>query len=341
MKKLLQIISILMASVGLFVLPSVAQAQDLTLRLEPGVAIPLGAPQANRFDVGGAFAVKPELSLGSYFSVGPSLSFISLPSDVSGVDTGTAAGYGLFGRVKRPHDEKNTDRGFAAVSPWFDLDAQYVRTGPLDRFGWAVAAGAAVPTSDSRQLWVGPFVRYQSVYQANGHPGFDTTDAKVLVAGLSFEFGPGVKKDCPPAPQQVVTQPEPPQPQLVTEKQTVHRKVVVQFAWDSAVLNQQARDSLDAIVNELALSNDFGAIHVEGHASSEGQVEHNNVLAKKRAVSVANYLLEVGVPAEVLSVEGFGSRVPVATNSTEAGRVLNRRAQFDVDFTITVYKNAK
>ena len=51
---------------------------------------------------------------------------------------------GGFARVKRPHDfNLNRDVGAAGISPWIDADLQYVRTGPLNRFGGAAAVGAA------------------------------------------------------------------------------------------------------------------------------------------------------------------------------------------------------
>jgi outer membrane protein OmpA-like peptidoglycan-associated protein len=351
MKKLLKAISGVLVAAGLLAVPSMAQAQSLTLRLEPGVAVPLGSPQSDRFKVGGGLAVKPELGLGSYLSVGPSVSFLALPSSISGIDTGTAWAFGGFGRLKRPHDEKNTGHGFSAVSPWVDADLQYVRTDPLNRLGWAVGIGAAVPTSDSRQLWVGPFARYQSVFQEEGHRGFDTSDAKIFIAGLSIEIDPaGYRKKAappppappPPAPPPMIQPlPVPPPPVVVTQDVDIEVKQVIQFAWDSPVLDATANEQLNAVVKKITSSKGFGAIKVEGHASSEGQVEHNNILSKKRAQSVADFLVAHGVPQDKVTVVGFGSNVPVASNKTEAGRVLNRRAEFVVKFTVTVTKESK
>lgn len=345
MKKIMKALSAVVVSAGLLVLPVVAQAQELTLRLEPGVAIPLGSPQDNRFLVGGALAVKPELTLAHYVGVGPSVSVETFPSTISGIDGPTAWGFGGFVRVKRPHDSVNTGTGFGAISPWVDADLQYIRTGPLDRFGFAVAVGAQVPTSASRWLWVGPFLRLQDVNQDGGHPGFDTTNSKTLIAGLSFEFG---GKTAPPAPVPVTPpsvvvverKPEPaPVPVVVAQDVRVEYQQVIQFAWDSPVLDATANAQLAEVVRQLKAAKEFGHVTVEGHASSEGQVEHNNVLAQKRARSVVDCLVASGIPAEKLTAKGFGSRVPVATNSTEAGRVLNRRVSFDVKFVVVKESN--
>src|SRR5579864_6733858 len=165
MRNFLKALSAVLVGAGLFALPSLAQAQEISLRLEPGVAVPLTDPQDQRFGVGWAVAVKPELTLAHYLGIGPSASYMWLPSRVSGVDNGTALQLGGFARLKRPHDELNKGTGFSAASPWVDADVGYVRTQPLDRFGWSVGAGVAVPTSDSRSLWVGPFVRLNEVHE--------------------------------------------------------------------------------------------------------------------------------------------------------------------------------
>ncbi len=341
--KVLKAFSIALVGVGLLAVPSLAQAQELTLRAEPGVAIPLTDPQAQRFGVGGAIAVKPELTLFHAIGVGPSLQWIGLPSNVSGVDTGTATRLGAFVRVKRPHDETNTGRGLSAASPWVDADLGYVRTDGLDRLGTSVAAGVQVPTSDSRWLWVGPFARYDLVNQEDGKRLVNTNSAKTLILGLSFELGapaPAKKVEEPkPVPPPVVPQeqpkPVPPPPVTVTTvTTTAELKTVVQFAWDSPVLDATANSQLSDVVSKLTSAKDFSSIRIEGHASSEGQVKHNDVLSQNRANSVLEFLAAHGVPREKLSAVGFGSRVPVADNKTEAGRVLNRRSEFTVKFVI-------
>ncbi|RYZ93845.1 MAG: OmpA family protein, partial [Sphingobacteriaceae bacterium] len=51
-------------------------------------------------------------------------------------------------------------------------------------------------------------------------------------------------------------------------------------------------------------------------------------LSKDRANSVKTYLVNSGVDAKQLKVKALGETMPVADNSTEEGRVLNRRVEF-------------
>lgn len=344
MRTFLKAASAVVVGLGLFVLPTLAQAQEVTLRVEPGVAIPLTDPQAQRFGVGAAIAVKPELGLGSYLSIGPALSYMVLPSSVSGVDSGTALGLGGFARLKRPHDyQRNPGTGFHAVSPWIDGDAGYVRTDPLDRFTWSAAVGASVPTDDRRWLWVGPFARFTDIHEAFDKSNVNTNNSKTLILGLSFELGSPGSRPVPPAPPAepppvVPPAPPPPPPVLpppvVLQDVKVEARAIVQFAWDSPVLDSTATALLDEAVRKITSAKEFQAIKVEGHASSEGQVKHNDVLAQQRAQAVVDFLVAHGVASAKVSAVGFGSRVPVADNKTEAGRVANRRSEFVVDFVI-------
>jgi hypothetical protein len=73
------------------------------------------------------------------------------------------------------------------------LDALYVRTGSLDRPGFAVAAAASMPLGKSRVFWVGSLVRYLQIIQPD-RTGFDNHDAKILSLGISLEVGLGVQR---------------------------------------------------------------------------------------------------------------------------------------------------
>ena len=166
--------------------PMAAGARELGVKVEPGVAFPLSQPQSQRFDLGGGAAAKLLYGLAPYLDATAGVSFIGLPRSASSLSPGTATAWGYGGglRLKRPHDAQS----LYGMSPWVDADALYIRTGPLNRFGFAAATGLALPLGKARNFWLGPYVRYQQIL-GRGDSAVDGRDAKVLLAGLSFEFG--------------------------------------------------------------------------------------------------------------------------------------------------------
>ena len=69
---------------------------------------------------------------------------------------------------------------------------------------------------------------------------------------------------------------------------------------------------------------------IEGHTDNTGAAEYNQKLSEQRARSVADYLKSLSVAGERLSESGHGFNIPVADNTTEAGRRLNRRVEIAI-----------
>jgi len=69
---------------------------------------------------------------------------------------------------------------------------------------------------------------------------------------------------------------------------------------------------------------------IEGHTDSTGSDAINNRLSKERAAAVKDYLITIGMDADRLSSEGYGSARPIATNKTAAGRQENRRVEISL-----------
>jgi OOP family OmpA-OmpF porin len=100
----------------------------------------------------------------------------------------------------------------------------------------------------------------------------------------------------------------------------------IQFDFDSSVLRTSSYPVLDASSADLRSSN--ATVTLNGYASSEGTAAHNLRLSKDRANSVKTYLVNSGVDAKRIKVKGFGETHPIADNSTEEGRIMNRRVEF-------------
>ncbi len=100
----------------------------------------------------------------------------------------------------------------------------------------------------------------------------------------------------------------------------------IQFEFDSSVLRTSAYPTLDRLSADMR-SNATSTFELDGYASSEGSTAHNMRLSKDRASSVKTYLVNSGVDAKRIKTKAFGETNPIADNSTEPGRVLNRRVE--------------
>jgi outer membrane protein OmpA-like peptidoglycan-associated protein len=343
--------------------PRLASGLKLSLSVEPGVAVALTDPQSERTDTGLGQTLKLLFGVTRYLAVGPTAAYTTLPAATSMPTSGAAWAFGGGARMMRPHDAV----GFYGVSPWIDADLLYVRTGGLDRLGFASAVGVAVPIDDRRRFWVGPYARYFQIVQGE-RAGFDNRDAKVLELGISLEAGFGLEPTrtriasaeptrmvpaavevaepdrdqdgvsdatdlCPDVAGPVASAGCPAYEKVVVKQDKLELKERIAFAWDSALLDETSRPLLDEVAQALKDNLNF-RVQVDGHTSSEGGDSHNQVLSEQRAAVVLDYLVARGVAKSRLVSKGFSSSVPAATNVTAAGRVTNRRVEFVVDFII-------
>ena len=101
----------------------------------------------------------------------------------------------------------------------------------------------------------------------------------------------------------------------------------VLFATNKFSLNKSAQENLAEFAKVLIEYSDADVV-VYGHTDSTGSDAINDPLSVKRAQAVSDYLLSKGVAEnQIKSVEGFGSKQPVADNSTAEGRAANRRVE--------------
>ncbi len=64
---------------------------------------------------------------------------------------------------------------------------------------------------------------------------------------------------------------------------------------------------------------------IEGHTDSVGSAKRNQDLSQRRAESVRNALIDLGIEPSRLTAVGYGFSRPLASNATPAGRERNRR----------------
>lgn len=101
----------------------------------------------------------------------------------------------------------------------------------------------------------------------------------------------------------------------------------VQFDLNKWNIKPQYFEMLDDIARVLRRNPDV-RLAVQGHTCTIWTEDYNMKLSHWRAMSVASYLIDKGAQPDQLAVEGYGFHRPFASNQTEEGRILNRRAEF-------------
>ena len=103
----------------------------------------------------------------------------------------------------------------------------------------------------------------------------------------------------------------------------------VTFAVDSTTISPSMRETLDGVAASM-VKYPNSLIDVMGHTDSTGSEQYNLDLSKRRADSVANFLVSRGVSRARIETIGYGEAYPIADNSTEEGRAQNRRVEIRI-----------
>lgn len=98
------------------------------------------------------------------------------------------------------------------------------------------------------------------------------------------------------------------------------------FPTNGTTLSTSARTDLTAFASSL-LNNPETNVQIFGFTDNTGSMAVNERVATGRADAVRNYLLNSGVSASRLSVEGIPMADYVASNATPEGRAQNRRVE--------------
>ncbi len=114
-----------------------------------------------------------------------------------------------------------------------------------------------------------------------------------------------------------------------TDQIDVHLTSDILFDLNSAALRPESRTTLNQLANNFAQYPDNRLV-VEGHTDSSGTDAYNQRLSEQRASSVADYLIDRGVPNRNVVVYGYGEMRPKTSNDTPEGRQLNRRVEIKI-----------
>ncbi len=109
------------------------------------------------------------------------------------------------------------------------------------------------------------------------------------------------------------------------------------FEFDNAEMIPEVQKSVSELAEFIRKDNKWVFIRIDGHTDGVGSVKYNMDLSLRRAISVANYLvLREGIDPSRVFVRGMGKSAPIADNSTDEGRKINRR--FEIVFLVNKEK---
>ena len=141
----------------------------------------------------------------------------------------------------------------------------------------------------------------------------------------------------PPPPPPPAAAPPPPAAPL-SEEQIFARKSLEQlnserpltdvfFDYDESSIRADARGPLQANADWLKK---WGStlITIEGHCDSRGSSEYNLALGARRAEAVKQYLVNLGVPANRVTIVSKGKEQPFCSEEAESCWTQNRRGHF-------------
>ncbi len=142
----------------------------------------------------------------------------------------------------------------------------------------------------------------------------------------------------PPPPPPPPAPPPAPAPAPLTEEQVFARKSLEQlnserplgdvfFDYDESTIRADARTPLQANADWMKR---WGStlITIEGHCDSRGSSEYNLALGARRAEAVKQYLVNLGVPANRVTVVSKGKEQPFCSEDAESCWSQNRRGHF-------------
>ncbi len=96
----------------------------------------------------------------------------------------------------------------------------------------------------------------------------------------------------------------------------------------SATVTEESSAKLKILTELLGTYTSIDVV-IEGHASADGSKAYNQSLSEKRAESVKESLVAMGVEASRLETVGYGETRPSEDNSSASGREANRRVNID------------
>jgi outer membrane protein OmpA-like peptidoglycan-associated protein len=185
------------------------------------------------------------------------------------------------------------------IAPGLAFTAEYRFLGTT---GERTYSGTAVATDGAGGIAAGPVpasVKFGATYNHS------------ILLGLRYNFG---------------VAPPPPPPAAVVPAQAPARSYLVFFDWDKYSLTDRARQIIaEAAANSTKVQ--YTKIEVNGYTDTSGTPKYNLGLSVRRARAVQAELIKDGVPANAITIQGFGDTRLLVPTGPGVREPQNRRVE--------------
>jgi len=118
---------------------------------------------------------------------------------------------------------------------------------------------------------------------------------------------------------------------VVVETIDISDMKTIYFDFDRATIRMDQRASLTTDAEIINQRKELGVVTLQGNCDERGSEEYNLALGERRASSVKQYLVDLGVPASRLRTVSFGESKPAVAGHDESAWKWNRRVDFAVN----------
>ena len=101
----------------------------------------------------------------------------------------------------------------------------------------------------------------------------------------------------------------------------------VYFVHDEHILTKRAKATLLSMVKYILAHPETDRLIIKGHADITGSENYNYRLTDRRALAVRDFVIENGVPEEIVDILSRGEIDPVDEDWTRQGKSRNRRVE--------------
>lgn len=152
-----------------------------------------------------------------------------------------------------------------------------------------------------------------------------TNRQHTVTAGIRYLFGQVPPP--PPPPEPVAPPPPPPPPAAVRPAQ---QAFIVFFDFNRSNLRPDAMATIQQAAQVILAGGSARMTLVTGHTDTVGSVQYNIGLSQRRAEAVRAALVQLGVPANVITARAMGKSQLLVPTPDQTREAQNRRAEIVV-----------